>query len=184
MLFRSKAVRNNFYQPFGGVQLLLIGDLHQLPPVVRRDEEALLKTWYRSPWFFEARSLNPETLVYIELDKIFRQQDETFIRILNNLRNNKASADDIIRVNKHYNPLLGPQDLKDTITLTTHNHQADEINQQALEDLDAPPYYFNAKITGEFPESMFPAAPNLVLKAGCQIMFIDRKSTRLNSSHT
>jgi hypothetical protein len=170
--YRLKSVRNNFYQPFGGVQLLLIGDLHQLPPVVKRDEESLLKTYYRSPWFFEARSLNPETLIYIELDKIFRQQDETFIRILNNLRNNKASGEDIQLINRHYNPLISQQDLKDTITLTTHNHQADEINQHALEDLNAPPYPFDAKISGEFPESMFPAAQNLVLKTGCQIMFI------------
>jgi hypothetical protein len=170
--YRLKSVRNNYYQPFGGVQLLLIGDLHQLPPVVKRDEESLLRTYYRSPWFFESRSLNPETLIYIELDKIFRQQDETFIRILNNLRNNKASGEDIQLINRHYNPLISQQDLKETITLTTHNHQADEINQRALEDLNASPHYFDAKISGEFPESMFPAAHKLVLKTGCQIMFI------------
>ncbi len=122
--YRLRAARGNFRQPFGGVQLLLIGDLYQLPPVVKRNEEKLLQRYYNSPWFYESQGLKADGLVYIELDKIFRQQDDGFISILNNLRNNTVTEDDIKILNKHVRTHDEIKQLQEVITLTTHNHKA------------------------------------------------------------
>ena len=170
--YRLKSARGNFNQPFGGVQMLFIGDLFQLPPVFRRDEEARLKLYYASPWFFDAHCLRSDALVYIELDKIFRQRDESFIRLLNNLRNNVTTPEDIEELNSHYRPDLTLEEMRNSITLTTHNQLADDINTRALAELNAPAELFKATIEGDFPESMYPALPVLTLKTGAQVMFI------------
>lgn len=170
--YRLRSARGNFYQPFGGVQVLFIGDLHQLPPVLKREDEALLLTHYNSPWFFESHCLKSLSLFYIELDKIFRQQDDEFIRILNNLRHNRATYEDYELLNKHFRPGLDISQVKEIITLTTHNRQADQINQLALEELPGKTYRYEANLTGDFPESMYPVPITLFFKKGSQVMFV------------
>jgi hypothetical protein len=170
--YRMKAARGNFRQSFGGVQLLLIGDLFQLPPVVSRTEEQLMGRYYSSPWFFESKSLKASPPAYIELDKIYRQHDEHFITLLNNLRNNIATGEDIETLNTFYKSEEEIRELKEIITLTTHNYKADELNQRALQALPAQAFTFEAEIEGEFPESMYPVLSNMVLKVGAQIMFV------------
>lgn len=168
---RMKAARGNYAQSFGGVQLLLIGDLYQLPPVVKRDEEMILKSHYNSAWFFESKALKQDGFVYIELDKIFRQNDNAFIDLLNNLRNNQPTKADIDELNKHYKTPEEIQELKEVITLTTHNYKADELNNHALRQLETSSHVLHANIEGEFPESMYPVLERLELKVGAQIMF-------------
>ena len=174
--YRLRAARSNYHQPFGGVQVLFIGDLHQLPPVVKREDDIQLKNHYASPWFFEAHCLRNTSMIYIELDKIFRQQDDRFIRILNNLRHNRASEADYSILNQQFRENLDISQVKDTITLTTHNNQADTINLLALEDLPGNARQFNAIISGDFPPSMFPVPELLSLKKGCQVMFVKNDS--------
>jgi hypothetical protein len=175
--YRMKAARNNFRQSFGGVQVLFIGDLFQLPPVVRNDEQEILSRYYKSPWFYEAKALQHDPLVYIELDKIFRQQDTEFIAILNNLRNNTVTANDIDTLNSYYKTADEINSLSEVITLTTHNYKADELNQRELNRLETTSHLFEAHIEGEFPESMYPVLPEIELKEGAQIMFIRNDST-------
>lgn len=174
--YRLKSVRGNFSSSFGGVQLLLIGDLFQLPPVVRRSEEEMLQRYYPSAWFYESIALKRDGFVYVELDKIFRQQDDAFIKILNNLRNNTPTQQDIQELNKHYRTEEEIKSLEEVITLTTHNYKADEMNRNALQDLDTTSHFFDAQIEGDFPESMFPVLQRLELKEGAQIMFIRNDS--------
>lgn len=170
--YRLRAARGSYHQPFGGVQILFIGDLYQLPPVVKREDEFLLKPLYQSPWFFEAQALRHSNLIFIELDKIFRQQDNRFIEILNNLRHNRATEEDYAILNRQYNPDLEISQVQEIITLTTHNNQADTINQMALEQLPGNIKKFQARVSGDFPPSMFPVPEMLNLKKGCQIMFV------------
>jgi hypothetical protein len=174
--YRLKAARGNFYKSFGGVQLLLIGDLYQLPPVVKREEESVLRRYYASSWFYEAIALRHDSFVYVELDKIFRQQDNAFIHILNNLRHNVTTTDDIEALNAHYQSPEAIKELNEVITLTTHNYKADELNNRALQELKTPSWYFEAHISGDFPQNMFPVLPKLELKVGAQIMFIKNDS--------
>ena len=169
--YRLKAARGNFRQSFGGVQLLLIGDLHQLPPVVKSDEETLLHRYYPTPWFYESLAIREITLSYIELDKIFRQQELHFISLLNKLRNNSHTQADLEMLNKYYRSETEIQSLREIITLTTHNHKAESLNQLALKKIDAPSFFFDALITGDFPESIFPVQQRIELKVGAQIMF-------------
>jgi hypothetical protein len=169
--YRLRSVRANFRQSFGGVQLLLIGDLYQLPPVVKREEESKLRQYYNSAWFFDSKALQKDGFAYIELDKIFRQSDNAFIQILNNLRVNTPTAQDIATLNKYYYPADEIRKIPDVITLTTHNYKADEMNTRALNELQSPSHFFNAIVKDDFPESMFPVAQRLELKAGAQIMF-------------
>ncbi len=170
--YRLKSARGNFRQSFGGVQLLMIGDLFQLPPVVKKTELNLLKNFYNSPWFYESLALKQDDFTYIELDKIFRQSDELFIRILNNLRNNTLEAEDVEELNKHYRPLDELNRITEVITLTTHNYKADEMNRQALKNLPGHSSYFAATLEGEFPENLYPVLASLELKEGAQIMFV------------
>mgnify|MGYP002364054448 CR=1 FL=1 len=172
---RMRWVKGRYDRSFGGAQVLLIGDLYQLPPVVKDHEWSVLKRYYKSPHFFEAHVLRPYSdgsggFVHIELDKIFRQQDERFIRILNNFRNNTVTAEDVAALNEHYRPEVCKED-EGIITLTTHNHKADELNRRALDRLPGPSSTFEAEVDGEFPESMFPLNPSLELRVGAQVMF-------------
>ena len=170
--YRMKAARGNFRESFGGVQVLFIGDLYQLPPVVRNEEKEMLGRYYRSCWFYEAKALLDDPLVYIEFDKIFRQHDPRFIDILNNLRNNVTTPDDIDTLNQHFRNEDEISKMGEVITLTTHNYKADELNQTALRNLKTSSHFFNAHVEGEFPESMHPVLPTLELKEGAQIMFV------------
>jgi len=169
---RLKAARGNFKQPFGGVQLLLIGDLFQLPPVVKGEDEKKLKEFYNSPWFFESQALKQSGMVYIELEKIFRQNDRMFIDLLNNLRNNCPTPADIDELNKHYADSESISQIREVITLTTHNYKADDLNQRTLNSLKTPSHTFQALVEGDFPESMYPVLAKLELKEGAQIMFV------------
>lgn len=158
--------------PFGGAQILFIGDLLQLPPVVKDDEWNILKNHYNSSYFFEAKALQGSPLVHVELEKIYRQSDEKFIGILNRFREDKQTNADIGFLNQYYKPNFDEQAAQGYIHLTTHNRKADQINSDRLVELDTKPYTFEAEISGEFPENSFPISEHLVLKEGAQVMFI------------
>ena len=167
-----KTIRKQTHKPFGGVQVLFIGDLMQLPPIVKDDEWSVLRQYYSSIYFFDAKVLSQDKPVLIELDKIFRQTDTTFIDLLNNLRNNSVTQANIDLLNSFYKPNFDASKSLNTITLTTHNNIADSKNKQALQSLTGKSYFFNAAVNGEFNESAFPVEATLELKVGAQIMFI------------
>ena len=158
--------------PFGGVQVLFIGDLLQLPPVIRDEEWRTLKTYYRGKFFFHSHVVQQNPPLYIELSKIFRQTDDTFISVLNNLRNNQISQQDIQTLNKYVKPDFDLKANKGYITLTTHNNKADTTNAQALEDLEGKLVVYHPDIVGDFPEKIFPVEQQLQLKVGAQVMFV------------
>ena len=172
--YRLRSVRGNFSRAFGGVQVLMIGDLFQLPPIVKDHEWGLLKRYYHSAHFFEALALQSEGFVYIELDKIYRQSDQRFIDLLNNLRENITTAEDIGLLNSFYQPQADEQD--GVITLTTHNYKADDINQTRLRRLNDSAQVYTASVEGDFPESMYPLPMKLELKMGAQVMFVRNDS--------
>ncbi|TDQ18376.1 helix-turn-helix protein [Algoriphagus boseongensis] len=179
--YRMRSAKRNYKVPFGGVQVLFIGDLYQLPPVVKDEEWGVLSRFYSSMHFFEAKALQNSGLIYLELDKIFRQQDETFIRILNNLRDNKPSAEDIRILNSYYKTLDEIERLPPCITLTTHNYKADELNLRELRSLDSKSFFYDAEIEREFPESLYPLPESIELKVGARIMFIKNDTSGLSS---
>ncbi|TDE31491.1 helicase [Flavobacterium ranwuense] len=157
---------------FGGVQVLYIGDLLQLPPVIRDEEWRTLKTYYKGKFFFHSHVVQQNPPLYIELSKIFRQTDDTFISVLNNLRNNQISQQDIQTLNQYVKPDFDLKANKGYITLTTHNNKADTMNAQALEDLEGKVVIYKPEITGDFPDKIFPVEQQLQLKVGAQIMFV------------
>ncbi len=169
---RMRAVRQNRYQSFGGAQVLLIGDLFQLPPVVKDDEWRVMQRYYASMHFFESHVMKQHGYAHIELDRIFRQQDGDFIHILNNLRNNSVTAQDVDTLNRHYRAEITPQESEGVITLTTHNYKADELNQRALAQLSGKLHAFDAIVEGDFPQSMYPVLERIELKEGAQVMFV------------
>lgn len=158
--------------PFGGVQLLFIGDLFQLPPVVKQHELALLADYYDSPFFFDAHCLREQSPICIELDKIYRQDDPTFIALLNNIRNNELEMDDLQLLEEKYVPGFTPEGNDGVITLTSHNVQADELNQSELAKLPGAGVRLKAKVSGDFPENAYPIDPEMTLKVGAQVMFV------------
>ena len=168
--YRMRSVKGNHARSFGGAQVLFIGDLFQLPPVVKDQEWGVLSRYYASAHFFEARALKAEGYVHIELDKIFRQQDGDFIHILNNFRNNTVTSEDVEVLNRRYVPIPG-KDLEGVITLTTHNAKADEINRRELEKLPGRSHTFKASVEDDFPENMYPVLERIELKEGAQVMF-------------
>ncbi|RTY85213.1 helicase [Flavobacterium sp. LS1P28] len=157
---------------FGGVQVLYIGDLLQLPPVIRDEEWRTLKTYYKGKFFFHSHVVQQNPPLYIELSKIFRQTDDTFISVLNNLRNNEISQQDIQTLNQYVKPDFDLKANKGYITLTTHNNKADTMNAQALQDLEGKLVVYKPEITGDFPDKIFPVEQQLQLKVGAQIMFV------------
>jgi DNA-binding CsgD family transcriptional regulator len=159
-------------EPYGGVQVLFIGDLFQLPPVVKPQEWSVLHKYYSGIHFFNARVVHEKPPLYIELSKIYRQQNEDFIQVLNNLRNNRLTQMDVELLNQHVQPDFDPTQHDGYITLTTHNAKADEMNLNALKALEGKSYEFEAEITDEFPQHLFPLDPVLELKIGAQVMFI------------
>lgn len=162
--------------PFGGVQLLLIGDLQQLPPVVVDSEREILQQHYSSPYFFDSHALQQLDYLTVELTKVYRQDDEKFIGLLNAVRDNKADENILKQLNSRHIPQFKPTGGEGYVRLTTHNRFADEINNLQLDSLQGEPHVFEAKIEGKFPESSYPADPNLVLKVGAQVMFIKNDS--------
>lgn len=158
--------------PFGGVQLLMIGDLQQLAPVVTPQEEHLLGQHYDTPFFFSSNALKQVGYLTIELKKVYRQQDEQFISLLNQIRENKASEATLQALNKRYIPNFVPPKEGNYIRLTTHNAPAQYINEQQLVALPAQSFSFTADIEGDFPETSYPADFRLTLKPGAQVMFI------------
>jgi len=163
--------------PFGGVQVLFIGDLLQLPPVIKNEEWEFLKAFYKSIYFFDAQVLQKEKPVYIELDKIYRQADDTFISLLNNLRNNQITEDDIELLNKYYQPNFKPKADANYITLTTHNYKALELNKTFLQELKSKSFFFEAEIEDDFNEYAYPIEKTLELKKGAQVMFVKNDAT-------
>ncbi len=164
-------------RPFGGVQLLMIGDLQQLPPVVKDDEWELMKQVYTSPFFFNSKALQRTPFITIELTKIFRQSDSQFINLLNNIRQNKFDNDTLSLLNTRYLPNFQPDDSEGYIRLTTHNYQAQAINISKLESLRGESYSFEADIEGNFPEYSYPTDNVLTLKEGAQVMFVRNDSS-------
>lgn len=175
--FSLRYIRRNKNVPFGGVQLLFIGDLHQLPPVVKNDEWRVMAGFYKSIYFFDALALQNNPPIYIELDKIYRQDDAVFIDLLNNLRNNQITADDTALLRQHFKQDFKPAADENYITLTTHNNKADTINRERLTQLKTKSYFFEAKVTGEFNEYAYPNEKSLELKVGSQVMFIKNDMT-------
>ncbi len=171
MDFMMQTVRKKT-SPFGGVQVLYIGDLLQLPPVIRDEEWRTLKNYYKGKFFFHSHVIQQNPPLYIELSKIFRQTDDVFISILNNLRNNQISPQDVQNLNQYVNPNFDLKANKGYITLTTHNTKADAMNAQALEDLEEKLVVYKPSIVGDFPEKIFPVDEELKLKVGAQVMFV------------
>jgi hypothetical protein len=171
MDFMMQTVRKKS-SPFGGVQVLFIGDLLQLPPVIRDEEWRTLKTYYKGKFFFHSHVIQQNPPLYIELSKIFRQTDDVFISILNNLRNNKISSEDLQNLNQYVNPNFDLKANKGYITLTTHNTKADAMNAQALDDLEGKLVIYKPAIVGDFPDKIFPVDEELKLKIGAQVMFM------------
>lgn len=162
----------NRNKPFGGVQLLMIGDLQQLSPVVTDDDIRFLSQYYPSPYFFGSRALSMVDYVTIELKEVYRQQDLEFISILNAVRIGRPSLEIIKALNSRYNPDFVPSSDEGYIRLTTHNSIADEYNARQLSLIDETAHCFDAEISGNFPESSYPVDFRLELKAGAQVMFV------------
>ncbi len=158
--------------PFGGVQVIMIGDLFQLSPVVTRDEEHVMATYYDGPYFFHANVMQQLQPLYIELDHVYRQQDNKFINLLNEVRDNRLSEAGKQLLQTRYKPDFVNTEDDFHITLTTHNNIADSINQSELDALNSRKRFFKADIIGTFPENNYPTDVNLVLKEGARVMFI------------
>jgi len=165
-------VRRKPESPFGGVQLLLIGDLHQLPPVVKKEDWEILHDFYSSIFFFDSFVLRDNLPIIIELKEIFRQKDQKFIEMLNGIRNNNITEENFRLLNSRLQRNFIPKDNDGYITLTTHNYQSDEINRKKLNNLSSRTHIYQADIIGEFPENIFPAEAKLELKSGAQVMFL------------
>ncbi|KGO92739.1 helix-turn-helix domain-containing protein [Flavobacterium subsaxonicum] len=168
-MLRSIRHRNT---AFGGVQVLYIGDLLQLPPVVRNEEWAVLRQFYQGKFFFHSQVVQQNPPMYIELDKIYRQTDARFIDVLNNLRNNIITTDDLKVLNEFVNPKFDLKNNQGYITLTTHNAKADAMNATALDELEGTEHFYIPEIVDDFPEKMHPVEHTLRLKVGAQVMFV------------
>jgi uncharacterized protein YpbB len=160
------------HEPFGGVQVLFIGDLLQLPPVVKQEEWQVLRNYYEGVFFFHAKVLKEIKPLYIELTTIFRQQDADFIRILNHLRNNQITSEDVEVLNQYVQADFDSSKQEGYITLTTHNTKADEMNAKALMELPEKKVSYEAEVTGDYPKHLFPLEESLELKVGAQVMFV------------
>ncbi len=162
----------NRYKPFGGVQLLMIGDLQQLAPVVKDEDWSVLKNYYDTCFFFSSRALNKSKFIGIELKHIFRQSDQHFIDLLNKVRLNQLDEEALRELNKRHIPNFHPGEKEGYIVLTTHNYQSKNINDSKLNQVEAKSHLFLAEVNGEFPDYSYPTDPELELKVGAQVMFI------------
>ena len=164
-------------KPFGGLQLLIIGDLHQLAPVAKPEEWEVLSPYYNTPYFFGSQVLKKAPYVCVELEHIYRQHDDDFISLLNKVRNNQMDADCVRVLNSRFKPSFVPKDEEGYITLTTHNYQADQINESKLAAIKEKPLIFKAEVRGTFPENTYPTKEELELKVGAQVMFVKNDPT-------
>lgn len=160
------------YLPFGGVQLLMIGDLQQLPPIAHGEEEIILRQHYKSLYFFDCKALQNLEYSCIELKNVYRQNDSHFVDILNRARIGRLTPEDIDELNTRYQPRFMPRPEDNYIRLVTHNRMVQNVNEGEMTKLDGDEYAFDAKVTGTFPPESFPTAERLVLKKGAQVMFI------------
>ena len=166
-------------QPFGGVQVLFIGDLFQLSPVAREHEWRLLQPYYEGAYFFQAQVFRELQPVYIELDHVFRQTNHRFVEVLNQVRNNALTADSLKILNERYLTDFEPSNHKEHyITLSTHNSKVDAINHNEMEKLTGKAYTYHASVKDTFPESMYPMDQSLTLKVGARVMFIKNDSSQ------
>lgn len=162
----------DYGKPFGGVQLLLIGDLQQLSPVIKDNEWELLKSVYDTPYFFSSKALVQASYHTVELKTVYRQQDVSFISLLNKIREKKADETTLAELNKRYIPGFTQSKDSNYIRLTTHNYQAQAVNDHELAQLQSEEHTYTAEVEGVFPETSYPADKQLVLKQGAQVMFI------------
>ena len=169
-LLRHYRHRDN--TPFGGVQVVFIGDMYQLSPVAKRDELEILRSFYDGVHFFNSHVMQQVPLVYIELNKVFRQKNADFIQILDEVRQNKLTPESLTKLQKTYNPNFVPKEGEPYITLTTHNYKADLINSAELKKIEGKSHKFMATIEGAFPPSNFPVETDLELKKGAKVMFV------------
>jgi GTPase SAR1 family protein len=167
-----KTIRHRQNEPFGGVQMILIGDMHQLSPVAKTNEWSLISDYYKSVYFFDSHVIQKHPPIYIEFDKIYRQSDNQFIKVLNEVRNNSLSEEGANLLKRRYNCNFTPLPNDHYITLTTHNYSADYINRIELDKLSTPIHEFHARVNGTFPENAFPIEHVLELKEGAKVMFI------------
>lgn len=173
--FVDKVLRiysHNMREPFGGKQILLVGDVFQLEPVIKNDERDILNRFYTSPFFFSARVFNEIDLVSIELKKVYRQTDKVFVNVLDHIRTNTAGAADLQLLNTRYNTSIEQSEEDMYITLATRRDNVDFINEKKLAELPGDAVVFKGEITGDFPESSLPTQKDLELKVGAQIIFI------------
>ena len=162
----------NLREPFGGKQILLVGDVFQLEPVVKNDEREILNRFYPTPYFFSARVFSEIDLVSIELQKVYRQTDPIFVSVLDHIRNNPAGAADLQLLNTRYGTQIEQNEEDMYITLATRRDNVDYINDKKLAELPGEPVTFEGEIEGDFPESSLPTSKDLILKPGAQIIFI------------
>lgn len=168
----------NHSKPFGGIQLLMIGDLHQLSPVVKQEDWQILREYYPNLYFFNSRALQKTSPVSIELKHIYRQSDEHFISLLNCIRDNRIDASVLDSLNQRYIPNFNPPEEEGYITLTTHNNSAQDINIRKLLQINEKSQKFSAAIDREFPEYAYPTEVDLELKTGAQVMFVKNDTSR------
>lgn len=162
----------NRYKPFGGVQLLMIGDLQQLTPVVTPEDERMLAPYYDTPYFFGSKALAQIDYVTIQLEKVYRQQDDVFLTLLNHIREGHPTAEDLQLLNSRCQPSFIPKPEEGYVRLTTHNQMANNYNERELQKLPGCAFTYHAKIEGTFPDYAYPTAETLVLKEGAQVMFV------------
>ena len=165
------------WRPFGGVQLLMIGDLQQLAPVVKEDEWELLCRRYASPFFFDSHELKRSMYWQVELREVYRQSDASFVEILNQVRENRLDADAFQKLNERYMPGFRPSEAEHFILLTTHNYKAQQINNDRLNQCPGSSFLFQAEVKGDFLSYNYPTEENLMLKAGAQVMFVKNDSS-------
>ncbi|MEI6020388.1 MAG: helix-turn-helix domain-containing protein [Bacteroidota bacterium] len=176
--YTLRVVRKKYDLPFGGVQLLLIGDMHQLPPVAQQEEWKIMEQHYLSPFFFDSYAIQKHTPVYIELEKIYRQSEEKFVELLNKVRNNRLDAPALELLNSRFREKISDQDYQNNITLTTHNRKADEINNKNLAALKTKAYSYKAELNGLFSDKNYPVDETLILKVGTRVMFLKNNTEK------
>ncbi len=166
-IFRKKE-----YAPFGGVQVVLIGDTFQLPPVLKEEDKELLMPHYESEFFFSSKVIQETQPIYIELKKIYRQKDQRFINLLNKIRNSNLTREQLKGLNTKYEPTFDFENYTNCIMLCTHNEKVREVNNEKLSRITTPIRKFNAALSGDFPDRNFPTEKNLEIKIDAQVMFI------------
>jgi ATP-dependent exoDNAse (exonuclease V) alpha subunit len=166
-------------KPFGGIQMIFIGDLYQLPPVITGTEKQVFSSLYQTPYFYSAKVFNSLDMEFVELEKVYRQHDEEFIGLLNSIRNKSISEDGLELLNQRYMPEFEPSPGDFYVYLTTLNKLAEQINNQELAKLDGPLYTFSGSIEGEFGNEYLPTAIHLQVKVGAQIMMVNNDACGL-----